>query len=72
MRLFGSVARNEQREGSDVDLCVDMPITFRGVIGLQQYLEDELACQVDLVCVRDKMNPYLKQQIEKDGIYIIR
>jgi len=25
MQLFGSVARNEQHDGSDVDICVDMP-----------------------------------------------
>ena len=24
LRLFGSVSRNEQKEGSDVDICVDM------------------------------------------------
>lgn len=24
LRLFGSVSRNEQKEGSDVDFCVDM------------------------------------------------
>lgn len=23
LRLFGSVSRNEQKEGSDVDICVD-------------------------------------------------
>lgn len=24
LRIFGSVSRNEQKEGSDVDVCVDM------------------------------------------------
>ena len=24
LRIFGSVSRNEQHEGSDVDVCVDM------------------------------------------------
>ena len=24
LRLFGSVSRNEQKEGSDIDICVDM------------------------------------------------
>ena len=26
LRIFGSVSRNEQKEGSDVDVCVDYPI----------------------------------------------
>ena len=26
LRLFGSVSRNEQKEGSDVDICVDMEV----------------------------------------------
>ncbi len=72
LRLFGSVARNQQHESSDVDLCVEMPITFDSVMGLQIYLEDELACNVDLICMWSHMNAYLKQQIDKDGIYIIR
>lgn len=28
LRLFGSVARNEHQEGSDVDVCVEMAPTF--------------------------------------------
>ena len=28
LRLFGSVARNEHHEGSDVDVYVEMPLSF--------------------------------------------
>ena len=30
LRLFGSVARNEHHEGSDVDVYVEMPPIFSG------------------------------------------
>ena len=33
MSLLGSVARGEQREDSDVDVFVEMPVTLRGVGG---------------------------------------
>lgn len=72
LRLFGSVAREQQHEGSDVDVCVDMPPRLYQQVALQQYLEANLACSVDLIRDHPNMNPYLKQQIEKDGIDIIR
>lgn len=28
LRIFGSVARNEHHEGSDVDVYVEMPLSF--------------------------------------------
>ncbi len=70
LRLFGSVARDEQKEGSDVDVCVEMePNLFRHV-GLKYYLEDLLNGSVDVIRVHNNMNKFLKQQIEKDGIYV--
>ena len=71
LRLFGSVARNEQTEHSDVDICVEMtPNLFRR-IELKKFLENILGCPVDVVRMHSNMNHYLKQQIEKDGIVII-
>ena len=46
MRLFGSVARNEHREGSDVDIYVTMPPKFFNYIQAAQYLEELLGCSV--------------------------
>ncbi|MBO6078878.1 MAG: nucleotidyltransferase domain-containing protein, partial [Bacteroidaceae bacterium] len=37
--LFGSVARNEQNESSDIDIFVDMEPDFLKIAGLKQYLE---------------------------------
>ena len=72
LRLFGSLARNRQRESSDVDVCVEMPPDLFQLIGLKQYLEDLLCCDVDVIRVHSNIDPFLMNQIEKDGIYIIR
>ena len=70
MLLFGSVARNEQREDSDVDVCVEMiPNLFRQA-GVKVYLEETLGCPVDVVRMRDGMNQLLKQQILKYGVRV--
>lgn len=70
LRLFGSFARNQQRESSDVD--VEMPADLFQIIGLKQYLEELLCCDVDVIRVHSNMDSFLLNQIEKDGIYIIR
>lgn len=70
MRLFGSVARNEHHEGSDVDIFVTMPAKFLNYIEAAQYLEELLGCHVDLICDHKNLRPFFKQQIEQDGINI--
>ena len=44
LRLFGSVSRNEQKEGSDVDICVDMEPKMFLVVRLKRFLENLLEC----------------------------
>lgn len=70
MRLFGSVARGENREGSDIDLFVRMPAKFYNYILASQYLEDLLGCNVDLIVEHQGIRPFFRQQIENDGIDI--
>ena len=72
LRLFGSVSRGEQHEGSDVDVCVEMPPRIFLIVRLQRYLEQLLQCSVDVIHMHKHMNPYLLNNIERDGIYIIR
>lgn len=72
LRLFGSLARNEQQEGSDVDVCVEMPPDMFKLIGLKQYLEELVGCEVDVVRVHRNIDDFLMKNIERDGIYIIR
>ena len=70
MRLFGSVARGEQREGSDIDLFVTMPPKMYNYILAAQYLEQLLGCSVDLIRDHNNLRPFFRQQIERDGIII--
>ena len=69
--IFGSVARDEASEQSDVDIVYEMsrPNLFT-VVHLKKELEHILRCPVDLVRYRDRMNPLLKKRIEKDCVYV--
>ena len=70
MFLFGSYARNKQKEGSDVDVCVEMLPNLFNRAGVKIYLQEQLGCEVDVVRMRDGMNPLFKQQIQKYGIRV--
>lgn len=72
LRLFGSVSRGEQREDSDVDICVDMDPSLYLLVRLKRFLEQLLQCTVDVVRMHKHINPYLLENIERDGIYVIR
>ena len=72
LRLFGSVSRDEQVEGSDVDVCVEMEPQAYLMVRLKRFLERLLGCSVDVVRMHKHMNPYLLQEINRDGIYVIK
>ena len=64
VRIFGSVARGEERQDSDVDFLVDMQETSSlfDLIGLQQDIEKVLGQRVD-VLTPDGINRYLRDRI---------
>lgn len=70
MTLFGSVARGENTENSDVDLCVDMEPKLTTIMRLKTFLEKLLNCSVDIVRMHKHINPFLLKEIEKDGTII--
>ena len=72
LRLFGFVSRGEQCEDSDVDICVDMEPSLYLLVRLKRFLEQLLQCTVDVVRMHKHINPYLLENIERDGIYVIR
>ena len=72
LRIFGSVSRNEQHEGSDVNVCVEMEPKVYMVVRLKRFLEDLLQCSVDVIRLHKHINPYLLDEIEKEGIYVIK
>ena len=69
--IFGSVARDEQNENSDIDICVDMEPDMFKRMQMKSFLEGLCNCSVDVVREHKHMNPILKSQIVKDGIYVI-
>lgn len=69
--IFGSTARNEQTEDSDIDICVEMekPDLFY-MVHIKDDLQTLFGKAVDIVRLRKNMNPMLLKQIEKDGVYV--
>jgi predicted nucleotidyltransferase len=71
MGIFGSVARGEQTEDSDVDIYIEAPkMSLFGLAGLHIALENYLKTPVDITCKHDNMNAFFKQRIEKELIYV--
>lgn len=69
--VFGSVARDEATEKSDVDVVVEMtkPDLFF-MVHIKALLETALRCPVDIVCYCNSMNAFLKQRIDEEAVYI--
>ena len=69
--IFGSAARDEAKETSDIDVVVKMERQdlFK-MIGIKQDLEEILHVPVDVISYREKMNPFLKKRIDKEAIYV--
>jgi len=69
--VFGSFARGEGREESDVDVLVEFEEgfkTFDNFMDLKYYLEEIFSRNVDLVTV-NALKPQLKDVILQDVIY---
>jgi predicted nucleotidyltransferase len=71
LAVFGSMARGDDREGSDVDILVrfEGKATFDNFMGLKLDLEDMLGRRVDLLtpkCLR----PDMEAEIEKEAIRV--
>ena len=69
--VFGSVARDEAGDSSDIDVLVDFrgPATFERFTGLKLFLEDEFGVRVDLV-TRRALRPRMKPQIEAEAVRV--
>jgi len=70
LALFGSAARGDATDSSDVDLLVefDRPVGLLGLIALKHRLEDLLQVEkVDLL-TRDGLHPALKERILAEAI----
>jgi predicted nucleotidyltransferase len=68
LRLFGSVARGEERPDSDIDLLIDLAEDrgFSDYLALVEELELLLRRKVDLVLARS-ISPHFRPYIEADA-----
>lgn len=67
--IFGSYARNEQIESSDIDILIELgkPIGLE-FMDIKYYLEEKLGLTVDLV-TKNALKPQLRDRILDEVIY---
>ncbi len=68
VRLFGSIARGENRPESDIDILVNLEEgrSLLDLIALKQDLEDLCHCKVD-VLTEHSISPYIRDKIIKEA-----
>jgi predicted nucleotidyltransferase len=69
--VFGSFARGEEKEGSDIDILVELEDgyeTFDNYMDLKYFLEDLFGRKVDLVTF-EALRPQLKDDILQEIVY---
>jgi len=72
---FGSIARSELKEGSDIDLIIEFSEPRREKIstrffGFLHEVEDRFHHKVDLLTEKSLRNPFLKESVNRDRIRI--
>jgi predicted nucleotidyltransferase len=71
--MFGSVARDEAIETSDVDVFVDPDyerFSFVELIRIEEFLSTQLGRKVDLT-TREGLHPLLRADIEREAIRVL-
>lgn len=69
--LFGSIARGDNKENSDVDIIVEQGKPDLFILGnIKIELEEELEKPVDIIRLRKGMNPFFRKRIEREAIYV--
>jgi hypothetical protein len=71
LSLFGSMARDEARPDSDIDLLVEFAdrATFDAFMDLKFYLEDLLGRRIDLVTSK-ALKPRIRPSVEREAILV--
>jgi predicted nucleotidyltransferase len=70
--VFGSVARNESKPGSDIDIVIEIdplaPVGLFEYVAIEQYLGDVFPVRVD-VANRRTLKPPVRETAERDAVY---
>lgn len=71
--LFGSVARNQAHDASDIDMFFDLAqpqgFTLFDLVGLQERMQEILGAKVD-VMTRSGIHPRRRARIEADAVRV--
>ena len=68
--IFGSYARNEASEKSDIDLLITYSTNsydHSTIYALKNYLRRKLGVKVDIIS-KEFLNPHIKDQVLKEAI----
>jgi len=69
--LFGSVARNQQREDSDVDICFDGATpTLMTIAKMEIELEKRIGAPVQMTMLHKGLSESFMKNLSKDVIYV--
>ena len=69
--IFGSVARKENTDNSDIDIVVELEKPSLSLMyELRENLKNLFGCEVDLVRFRDSLRPMLKNNIQNEAVYV--
>lgn len=72
VRIFGSVARGDENDASDVDVLVKME-KGRSLLDMGELLmdlRDLLGCKVDVISEHKDMRPHFRESVLKDAVAV--
>jgi len=68
--LFGSYARDEATNDSDIDIFVKMPPKIFDMVAIKEQIEEDLQIKVDIIREHNNMKPLFVEMIHKDLINV--
>lgn len=75
LKIFGSVARNEENENSDIDILVSFlyPVSLLTLVRFERELSEVLGRKVDLI-TENGLSPYMRDSVlnEAQEIYDVK
>ena len=70
--LFGSYARGEEREDSDIDIAIELVPAKKSLsnfLGIRRYLEQQFGKKVDLG-IESTLKPLAREMVAKEIIHV--
>jgi len=68
--LFGSYARDEATQESDIDIFVTMKPSLFDMVAIKEQIESDLHTKVDIIREHKNIKPFFLQMIQKEVIYV--